>query len=181
MPVSKPSLYFTAVVTLAAYVVLGYLLAGRGGVAVHGDGLVSLLPHAIAAVNTAALITLRLGYRAVRRGRIGRHKIFMLSSFTLISLFLIMYVLRLFLGGVREYGGPEVLRLFIYLPALAVHLILSIVSVPLVLYNVSTGLSTPVEEVAGTGHRGVGRWAVRLWSASLALGVFVYLMLNWLS
>jgi putative membrane protein len=181
MPVSKPSLYLTAMVTLAAYVVLGYLLAGREGVTVRGDGVVALLPHAIAAVNTVALITLRLGYRAVRRGRIGRHKIFMLSSFILISLFLIMYVSRLFLGGVREYEGPEQARLFIYLPALAMHLILSIVSVPLVLYNVSTGLTTSVDKVGGTGHRGVGRWAVRLWTVSLILGVFVYLMLNWLS
>jgi len=179
LPVSKPSLTFTAIITTLAYTILGYLLIGRPEAAGVDSPLTGILPHAIAVVNFMALLSLQLGYRAVRRGELGRHRLFMLASFILITAFLVMYVSRLILGGVKEYEGPELLRLYIYLPALAVHLALSIVSVPLVLYNVSVGLTTDFGRIRSTGHNTVGRWAVRLWSTSLALGILVYLMLNW--
>ncbi|MEM3032462.1 MAG: DUF420 domain-containing protein [Nitrososphaerota archaeon] len=178
MPVSKLSLITTAAVTLLAYAVLGYLLTGRTE-APGGGALTAILPHAIAAVNLLALFSLQLGYRAVRMGEIGRHRIYMLASFILIVAFLVMYVSRLYMGGVRQYEGPEFLRLYVYLPSLTIHLALSIVSIPLVLYNITVGLTTAIRDVRQTGHPTVGRWAVRLWSASLALGIFVYIMLNW--
>jgi putative membrane protein len=180
LPVSKPSLIATAVITLLAYSILGYLLTGRPETVGSDNPLSLVLPHAIAVVNLSALVSLQLGYRAVRHGEIGRHRLYMLLSFILISAFLVMYVTRLILGGVRQYGGPEILRLYIYLPALTIHLALSIVSIPLVLYNISVGLTTDLGRVRSTGHPTVGRWAVRLWSASLALGILVYLMLNWM-
>ncbi|MEM3053415.1 MAG: DUF420 domain-containing protein [Candidatus Caldarchaeum sp.] len=171
----------TLVITLAAYAALGYLLLAPRELPETPSPLVEILPHAIAAVNSVAVVTLLSGYRAIRRRDIRLHRLLMLASFILITAFLTMYLGRLFLGGVKQFTGPQLIRDFVYLPSLAIHLGLSIVSVPLVLYNILTGLFTPVPEIGRkTRHRAVGRWAVRLWSLSLVLGVFVYFLLNYL-
>ncbi|MEM0350080.1 MAG: DUF420 domain-containing protein [Candidatus Caldarchaeum sp.] len=171
----------TLVITLAAYGVLGYLLLAPRELPATSSPLVEILPHAIAAVNSVAVVTLLTGYRAIRRRDIRLHRLLMLASFILITAFLTMYLGRLFLGGVKQFTGPQPIRDFVYLPSLIIHLGLSIVSVPLVLYNILTGLFTPVAEVGKkTRHRAVGRWGVRLWSLSLVLGVLVYFLLNYL-
>jgi putative membrane protein len=169
----------TLLATLVSYVVLGYLLLGPRTPPAPGNPLVELLPHAIAGVNAANIAVILSGYTAIRRKRVRRHKILMTASFILIASFLLMYVTRLYLGGVKEFTGPAIIRNFVYLPALTIHLGLSIVSVPLVLYNVLTGWTLDVGIVGKTRHRAVGRWAVRAWTVSLALGVLVYLLLNY--
>jgi putative membrane protein len=102
----------------------------------------------------------------------------MLASAILISMFLLLYVTRVVLGGVKEFHGPSEIRRYIYLPVLTVHIALSIVSVPLVVYNLLTGLTNAPVAVARTSHPRVGRVAVILWSLSLTLGVVVYFLLN---
>jgi putative membrane protein len=59
-----------------------------------------------------------------------------------------------------------------------VHVVLSILTVPPVVFNVATGLRLRIDEVPTTAHPRVGRVAVTLWSVSLALGILVYLLLN---
>jgi len=171
----------TVALTTVAYTGLSYmlLLAERPAVlTTPAQQIVAILPHAIAAVNAVALISLQLGYQAIRRRRINRHRLFMLTAFTLITAFLVMYVTRIYLGGVKTFTGPENVLRWVYLPMLTVHIGLSIASVPLVLYNVLVGLTHSFEEVGATRHPKVGRVAVTLWSVSLALGIAVYLMLN---
>jgi putative membrane protein len=138
----------------------------------------AVFPTLIAVNNALALTSLLAGWRAVREGRIERHRRFMLVSAALISLFLVLYVTRVVLGGVKAFPGPREVRTFVYMPALVVHIALSILSVPLVVYNLLTGLKYRVQDIPATAHPRVGRLAVWLWSVSLALGIFVYLMLN---
>jgi len=142
--------------------------------------IVEFLPHGIAIVNSTAVVTLVMGYLSIKNRRVRRHRIFMLLSFALIVSFLVMYLTRLFLGGVKHFTGPEWVRDFVYLPSLTIHLGLSIISVPLVLYNILTGLLLPVQSISSTKHRRVGKWAVRAWTLSLILGVLVYFLLNYL-
>lgn len=171
----------TAAMTLFSYSLLSYLLLAPREPPAAENPVVNILPHAIAVVNSVAVFTLLAGYSAIRKRKVGQHKIFMLISFVLITAFLVMYVGRLFLGGVKHFTGPAFIRDFIYLPSLSVHLGLSILSVPLVLYNILTGGFMQVADIGRvTRHRWVGRWAVRMWSLSLALGVFVYFLLNYL-
>lgn len=170
----------TVAATLLSYTILGYLLLAPREPPAAESPIVSLLPHAIAAVNSVAVFTLTAGYVTIKQRKIGYHRIFMLASFILITAFLVMYLGRLFLGGVKHFTGPPVIRDFVYLPSLIVHLGLSILSVPLVVYNILTGGFIDLKEVGRkTRHRSVGKWAVRLWSLSLALGVFVYFLLNY--
>ncbi|MBI2122672.1 MAG: DUF420 domain-containing protein [Armatimonadetes bacterium] len=172
--------WWTAGISLAVYGVLGYALSSEPPVAVPQilALLVAAAPHLIAAINTTALLCLLLGYRAIRAGRIAAHRRFMLAAALLISAFLVLYVTRVALGGVKAFEGPPFVRTYIYLPTLSIHITLSILSVPLIVHNVLVGLSFSAGEVATTAHPRVGRLAVYLWSSSLALGVVVYVLLN---
>lgn len=170
----------TAAITLGAYGLLGYVLSRHppAEVAPVVRQVLAVLPMLIAAVNAAALACLLAGWKAVRAGRIAAHRRYMLAAVGLISAFLVLYVTRVALGGVKAFPGPPEVRRYVYLPALAVHVALSILTVPPVVFNVLTGLTRPVAEIPATTHPRVGRIAVTLWSISLALGIFVYLMLN---
>ncbi|MBI4279076.1 MAG: DUF420 domain-containing protein [Armatimonadetes bacterium] len=170
----------TVVITAAAYAALGFALTRRppAHLAPALAQVVALLPHVIAVINTAALACLLLGWRAVRRGDVGAHRRYMLAATALISAFLVLYVTRVSLGGVKAFPGPRDVYRYLYLPALSIHVLLSILSVPPVVYNVVVGLTHDVAAIPQTRHPGVGRVAVRLWGVSLALGLLVYVMLN---
>jgi putative membrane protein len=168
------------VLTVAVYAVLGVVLSVRPPAHLP-PGITAVLaafPPLIALVNALALTCLVAGWQAVRAGRIPVHRRFMVASAALISLFLVLYVTRVALGGTKAFPGPPAIRTYVYLPILAVHIVLSVASVPLVIYNLITGLTRRVPAVAGTRHRAIGRYAVALWSTSLALGIVVYLLLN---
>lgn len=180
-PVRKVSVWWwTAGISLAVYGVLGYVLSAEPPVAVPQvlALLLAAAPHLIAAINTTALVSLLLGYRAIRAGRIETHRRFMLLAAALISAFLVLYVTRVALGGVKAFPGPQVVRTYLYLPTLTVHITLSILSVPLIVHNLLVGLTYAEGEVGRTAHPRVGRLAVSLWSSSLALGLVVYVLLN---
>jgi putative membrane protein len=174
------ALLLTVGVSAAAYALLGYALTRRPPTDLSPAvrGMLSLLPTVIAAVNATALTCLLAGWRAIRAGRVEAHRRFMLAAVGLIAVFLVLYVTRVALGGVKVFPGPAQVRRYVYLPALAVHVTLSILTVPPVVYNVLTGLTRPPGQVRTTGHPRVGRVAVILWSVSLSLGLLVYLLLN---
>ncbi len=177
---ARSPLAATIVITVAVYGILAAALSAE-----PPDRLPPLVARAlgafpllIAIVNASALACLLAGWRAIRAGRVGAHRKFMLAAVTLISMFLLLYVTRVSLGGVKAFPGPPAIRLYVYLPALTIHIILSILSVPPVVYNLLIGLTTDVTDIPKTKHPRVGRVAVVLWSVSLTLGIFVYLLLN---
>ncbi len=169
-------------VVLAAiiYAILGYALSGKPPASLPPilGRLVALAPHFIAVVNASALVCLLLGWRAVRMHRIAVHRRYMIAAAALISTFLVLYVTRVALGGTKAFVGPAEIRRYLYLPMLTVHITLSVLSVPPVIYNLLIGLTYPRAAVARTRHPRVGRVAVGMWSVSLLLGLGVYLMLN---
>jgi len=140
---------------------------------------VNSLSHVIAVINTTALGCILYGWYQIRQRNVRRHRRAMLSAFTLILLFLIVYLFKIGGGGTKEFVGPTFVRNYVYLPMLAVHLVLSIVSVPVVVYAVVLGLThTPDELRTETPHKRVGRIAAFSWGLSLFLGVVTYLLLN---
>lgn len=150
-------------------------------------GTVDLLAHAIAAVNTVAVVTLALGWYWIRNGEVKRHAAAMTTSFALILLFLGMYLPKVAGGGTKEFvleSSYAWVPLWdwvypAYLVMLAVHIVLSVVSVPVVLYAITLGLTHSERELREeTPHRRVGRIAASAWILSLALGVVTYLLLN---
>jgi len=177
----KLALPVSIIVTGLAYWILGFVLFRERPATIYSEGMarfVDLLPHAIAVVNALALVLLVAGWRFVRNGNVTLHRISMLSALVLISLFLVMYVTKVYLSGIKEFPGPETLYYFVYLPVLIIHLTLSITCVQPVVYVALIGLTHRVEDIPLTRHRRVGRIAVPAWILSLALGLVVYAMLN---
>jgi putative membrane protein len=102
----------------------------------------------------------------------------MLTAFGLILLFLVLYLLKVGGGGTKEFVGPQGPYL-VYLSLLAIHILLSILSVPLVIYQVVTGWAFGTGELPdATRHPTVGQVTVAAWAISLSLGVLTYLLLN---
>lgn len=141
---------------------------------------VELFSHAIAAINTVATVLLILGWKWIREGKVQRHRMAMGSAFGLILVFLVLYLMKIGGGGTKEMVGAPGLVYTAYLLMLAVHILLSVVSVPVVLYALTLGLThSPQELRTETPHRRVGRVAAASWILSLTLGVVTYLLLNW--
>ena len=138
---------------------------------------VHVLSHAIAVINTAATVLLALGWYWIRNGEVEKHRLAMTGAFALILLFLVVYLIRVGGGGEKYFVGPDPVY-YAYLIMLAIHIILSIVAVPVVLYALVLGISHAPAELRNTAHARVGRIAAGSWILSLVLGVVTYLLLN---
>ncbi|ELY41975.1 hypothetical protein C496_07974 [Natronorubrum tibetense GA33] len=138
---------------------------------------INLLTHAIAVINVAATVLLVAGWYWIRAGEVEKHRLAMIGAFALILLFLVVYLLRVGGGGDKIFDGPTLVR-YAYLIMLAIHILLSIVAVPVVLYALILGLTHTPAELRETSHARVGRIAAASWVLSLVLGVVTYLLLN---
>ncbi|MFC6725155.1 DUF420 domain-containing protein [Halobium palmae] len=120
---------------------------------------VTLLTDAIGAVNALNVAVIAAGWYFIRRDEVAKHRAAMVTSFALILVFLVMYLLKIGGGGTKEFVGPTAVY-YAYLAMLAIHILLSIVAVPVVLYALVLGLThTPTELRTRTPHRRVGRIA----------------------
>jgi putative membrane protein len=174
--------------------VVGYALvigAFEGAIPLFPDttlstGVVNALSDAIAVVNSLALTCLLLGWYFIRKGEVETHRRLMLTAFGLICLFLVLYLSKVGWGFEKSFVVSEGQFLAAYaglirpayLVMLAIHIILSVVSVPVVLYAIVLGLTHSPAELKETHHARVGRIAVSAWSLSLFLGIVTYVMLN---
>jgi putative membrane protein len=169
----------TAAISVVGYALVIGTFAGVLGIypELSGD-TVRLLADLIAVINTFALTALLAGVYFVKNGEYRKHRTAMLVAFGLILLFLAVYLLKVGGGFEREIvGAPDAVRL-VYLVMLAVHIVLSIISVPLVLYAVVLGLTHSFAELKDTSKARVGRIAASVWILSLAFGIVTYLLLN---
>jgi putative membrane protein len=138
---------------------------------------VNLLSHLIAVINTTALAALGLGVYYIKDGDYERHRAAMVTAFVLILLFLVVYLLKIGGGTEKSIIAPDLVTI-VYLIMLAIHIVLSVVSVPVVLYVVLLGLTHSPTELAETRKAQVGRIAASAWILSLFLGIVTYLLLN---
>lgn len=138
---------------------------------------IDVLTHAIAVINAAATVLLVAGWYWIRAGDVGKHRLAMVGAFALILLFLVVYLVRVGGGGEKYFVGPDPVY-YAYLAMLGIHIVLSIVAVPVVLYALILGLTHTPAELRETAHARVGRVAAATWILSLVLGVVTYLLLN---
>ncbi|MDF9745280.1 DUF420 domain-containing protein [Natrinema salsiterrestre] len=168
----------TIVLTIVGYaLVLGTFLLDIPLYPDLTNAQVNLLSHVIAVINTTATIVLVLGWYWIRAGEVEKHRAAMSSGFVLILGFLVVYLLKVGGGGTKEFVGPDPVY-YAYLVMLAIHIILSIVSVPVVLYALVLGVTHTPAELRTTSHARVGRIAAGSWILSLFLGVVTYVLLN---
>ena len=167
----------TAVLSLVGYVLVIAAFSPFSPFPEISDDLVILLGDAIAVVNSLALVSILVGVRYIKRGAVRKHRAAMLTAFSLILVFLLMYLLKVG-GGFEKSILADGAVYYAYLAMLAVHILLSALAVPVVLHAVVLGLTHTPSELRETSHARVGRIAVAAWSLSLFLGIVTYLMLN---
>ena len=172
----------TAVLSVVSLAVVFAAAGGRiprSTVPVAPEWVLDLIPTINAAISAAAIGTIAVGWRAIRRGNVDRHRVAMLASFGLFASFLTFYLYRLVAtGGPQPFPGPDPIYRFVYLPILAVHIFLAIVCVPLVYYALLLAGAYPVAELRRTSHARFGRYAATLWLISFSLGIVVYVLLH---
>ncbi|MFP4625025.1 MAG: DUF420 domain-containing protein [Natronomonas sp.] len=167
------------VLTLVGYVVvIGTLYVGLPIYPTISERTVDLLSHGIALVNSLTIVSLSLGWYWIRTDQVRKHRAAMILGFILILVFLVLYLLKTGGGGRKDILAGAPLR-SAYLGMLAIHIILSIVSVPLVLYAITLGLTHTPSELRSTPHATVGRIAVSAWIVSLVLGIVTYVLLTY--
>jgi putative membrane protein len=179
-PIKQHPVAVTALLSVVGYTLVVGTFAGVIPSSVFPElsvGQVTLLSDAIAVVNTVATVSLVAGWRWIRRDEVRKHAAAMSTAFALILVFLVLYLTKIGGGGTKLFEGPQLVY-YAYLTMLAVHVVLSIVSVPVVLYAIVLGLTHTPAELRETAHARVGRVAAGAWILSLSLGVLTYLMLN---
>ncbi|QCC59865.1 DUF420 domain-containing protein [Natrinema thermotolerans] len=172
----------TGVLSVVSLAVVFAAAGGRipaSSVPAAPEWVIDVIPAVNAVISAVAIGTIAVGWRAIRRGAIGRHRVAMLSSFGLFATFLALYLYRLtVMGGPSDFPGPATIEQFVYLPLLAIHILLAIVCIPLLYYVLLLAASRPVAEIPATSHARIGRVAASLWLVSFSLGIVVFVLLH---
>jgi putative membrane protein len=175
-PKSHPRIV-TAVLSVIGYILVVGAFGGLLPLPDISRDAVILLGDAIAVVNSLALVAIVAGVYFIRNDEVRKHRAAMLTAFTLILVFLGLYLVKVGAGFEKSIlaSGPVY---WAYLVMLAVHILLSALAVPVVLHAVVLGLTHSPAELRETIHKRVGRIAVAAWGLSLFLGVVTYVLLN---
>jgi uncharacterized membrane protein YozB (DUF420 family) len=123
-----------------------------------------------ATLNGTSAILLAGGYAAIRSGKIGVHKAFMISAFVVSSVFLGSYLLYHYRVGHVAFQGQGWIRP-VYFVLLTTHTILAVVIVPMILVTLRRAWIGKFDR-----HRVIARWTLPLWFYVSVTGVIVYLM-----
>ena len=135
------------------------------------DALLPALPHVNATLNLVAAVLLILGYRAVKAGRVEKHKKLMVSAFIASSLFLLSYLVHKFYSGNKTFSQEGAVW-WIYIIVLVSHFLLAMLVPPLAITTIILGFLDKVEK-----HRKFARFTFPIWMYVSVTGVIVYLML----
>jgi putative membrane protein len=124
-----------------------------------------------ATLNALSAVLLTLGFISIRRHRIRRHARLMLAAFLVSTVFLACYLVRVYLTGTHRYPGGGLLRA-VYLGILSTHMMLAVVTPPLVIRAIYLAARRRFPE-----HRRLVRVTLPIWMYVSVTGVVVYLML----
>jgi putative membrane protein len=131
-----------------------------------------VLPHFNAVLNSLTAGLLVVGLFAILNRKIALHRLCMVSSFSLGTVFLVSYVLYHLTNESTKFGGEGFIRP-VYFFVLVSHIVLSIVVVPFVLLALYFALSNQFER-----HTKIVRWTFPIWLYVSISGVIAYLMIS---
>lgn len=131
------------------------------------------LPHLNAALNAAAFVVVGTGFIAVKKKKVTLHKVLMLLGLLISICFMTSYLIYHLHPDTtaKKFEGAAYLR-YPYLVMLVTHIILAIVTVPLVLTSAWLGIRGRI-----TKHRKLVRWTLPIWIYVSITGVLIYLSL----
>lgn len=144
-----------------------------------GRDTIDLLSHVTAVANAVTIVSIVLGWYWITHRQIRAHAGAMVVATVSILAFLVLYLTRIGGGGQKALAGdPHVAIELAYIVMLAIHILLSILAVPLVVFALVIALSVPISQISRTRHPKIGRIAAVTWLVSLVLGLGAYLILN---
>lgn len=132
----------------------------------------AFLPALNAVFNGLSATALLIGFTFIRARRIAAHRASMLTAFAFSTLFLAGYIAHHALHGDVRYPAHAALR-SVYLPLLASHIVLAVVTLPMVLVTFFFSLTGRFPQ-----HRKIARWTFPLWLYVSVTGVVTYVMLR---
>lgn len=139
--------------------------------------LLNVFPHLNAALNATSTILLITGFFLIRRKKIARHRLVMMSAAVVSLIFLMSYLahhsLRTYLFGLgpTRFEGQGLARP-VYFTILTSHTILAALVGPFVLATLYRGLKGQYEK-----HKKLAKIVFPIWLYVAVTGVVVYLML----
>jgi uncharacterized membrane protein YozB (DUF420 family) len=137
------------------------------------ESILSILPAVNAVLISTSGIFILLGVAAIRRGERGKHQQWMLIATSLATLFFILYVTRIGLGGLTPFRGPHTVKL-VYLAILASHVGLATIQAPLTLVTLYRALRGQFPS-----HRKIARVTYPIWVYVSFTGVLVFGLLHY--
>ena len=124
-----------------------------------------------ACLNGISAVLLAGGYAAIRAGKRDVHKFFMVSAFSVSTVFLASYVVyHIRVKQLVLFQGQGWIRP-VYFTLLTSHTSLAIVIVPMILVTLRRAWLEKFDK-----HRLIARWTLPLWFYVCVTGVIVYLM-----
>jgi len=126
-----------------------------------------------------------LGFYFARRKNIRLHYKTMVSAFALDVSFMVSYMIKSLVEGRTEFTGSEFVRLYVYLPTVIFHSIISLVVLLLAAYMIYHGFKNTaksngrkmVGEEEKRRHHKIGKITIVTWMLSFLSGLAVYYLL----
>lgn len=130
------------------------------------------LPPIYAAINGITAIVLVVAVVSIKNGKRKLHENLMKFAITLSVLFLLLYIAYHLTTESTKYGGEGAIK-YVYYFILATHIILSIVTIPLVLVSYVRALAEKFDK-----HKQLTKFTFPIWLYVAVTGVIVYLMIS---
>jgi putative membrane protein len=137
-----------------------------------GSTRYAFLPALNAILNGLSATALLIGFTFIRARKIAAHRASMITAFVFSTLFLVSYIAHHALHGDVRYPAHAAFRTF-YLSLLASHIVLAIVTLPMVLVTFFFSLTRRFPQ-----HKKIARWTFPLWLYVSITGVITYVMLH---
>lgn len=160
-----------AVISISAVALIAWLLLGRQSASTDQTSL-AFMPLVNACLNGLSTGFLLLGFVAIRNRQIKLHRGLMLGALLTSALFLGGYLTYHYVHGDTRFPADHPWRIA-YLALLASHVVLSIVTFPLIVTVVWNAYRQSF-----AWHRKFARVTFPLWLYVSVTGVLVYLMLR---
>jgi uncharacterized membrane protein YozB (DUF420 family) len=129
------------------------------------------LPTINACLNATSAVLLFVGFLAIKKKQIARHRMAMQGAFVTSAIFLVCYLTRFYLTGAHHFPGSGWLKT-LYLSILFSHMVLAVLTVPLVLRTLFLARASRFAQ-----HRKIARVTFPVWMYVSVTGVVVYVML----
>ena len=131
----------------------------------------SYLPHIYAPINGVVFILLLSALFAIKKGNVTLHKRLMSISIVLSVMFLLMYLLYHATTEETKFGGEGLIR-YVYYFILLTHILLSVVTIPLVLRAYYFAYKEDFDK-----HRKIAKFAFPIWLYVAFTGVMIYVLI----